>query len=155
MLTWTSNMSLTISSQTTKWALLIWDPNVTLTIFSLGRPVVWPANLGVADIYFFWLAPTLCYELNFPRTSRIRKSFLVRYSKYLQFCCLTLMIITHTLLWAQLPKLSGWSLASSCIDLICCAFICNFLLHPRLEYPNNCITTLYTDTHWEFWSGLM
>jgi len=42
------------------------------------KPVVWPANLGVVDIYFFWLAPTLCYELNFPRTSRIRKSFLVR-----------------------------------------------------------------------------
>ena len=45
----------------------------------LCRPVVWPNNLGVVDIYFFWLAPTLCYELNFPRTSRIRKSFLVRW----------------------------------------------------------------------------
>ena len=30
------------------------------------------------DIYYFWLAPTLCYELNFPRTSRIRTVFLIR-----------------------------------------------------------------------------
>ena len=37
------------------------------------KPVQWPDNLYVWDIYYFWLAPTLCYELNFPRTSRIRK----------------------------------------------------------------------------------
>ncbi len=35
--------------------------------------VVYPANLTVSDIYYFWLAPTLCYELNFPRMKRIRK----------------------------------------------------------------------------------
>jgi len=42
------------------------------------KPVQWPDNLYVWDIYYFWLAPTLCYELNFPRTSRIRKLFLLR-----------------------------------------------------------------------------
>ena len=30
------------------------------------------------DIYYFWFAPTLCYELNFPRSSRIRTTFLIR-----------------------------------------------------------------------------
>jgi len=40
--------------------------------------VHWPENLGLRDIYYFWLAPTLCYELNFPRTSRVRKLFLLR-----------------------------------------------------------------------------
>uniref|UniRef100_A0A674E0U4 O-acyltransferase n=1 Tax=Salmo trutta TaxID=8032 RepID=A0A674E0U4_SALTR len=30
------------------------------------------------DIYYFVFAPTLCYELNFPRSPRIRKSFLLR-----------------------------------------------------------------------------
>ncbi len=32
----------------------------------------------VTDIYYFILVPTLCYELNFPRSARIRKRFLLR-----------------------------------------------------------------------------
>ena len=42
------------------------------------RPTSWPHNLTLTDIYYFWFAPTLCYELNFPRTSRIRTTFLIR-----------------------------------------------------------------------------
>jgi len=38
--------------------------------------VIYPDNLTARDIYYFWLAPTLCYETNFPRTRRIRKTFL-------------------------------------------------------------------------------
>jgi diacylglycerol O-acyltransferase-1 len=40
--------------------------------------VVHPANLTVRDMAYFCLAPTLCYELNFPRTARVRKLFLLR-----------------------------------------------------------------------------
>uniref|UniRef100_A0A8C7QNS4 O-acyltransferase n=1 Tax=Oncorhynchus mykiss TaxID=8022 RepID=A0A8C7QNS4_ONCMY len=32
----------------------------------------------LTHIYYFVFAPTLCYELNFPRSPRIRKSFLLR-----------------------------------------------------------------------------
>lgn len=32
----------------------------------------------VTDIYYFIFVPTLCYELNFPRSPRIRKRFLLR-----------------------------------------------------------------------------
>ena len=39
---------------------------------------MWPQNLTLPDIYYFWAAPTLCYELNFPRTSRVRTTFLIR-----------------------------------------------------------------------------
>ena len=35
--------------------------------------VQYPGNLGLRDLYYFWLAPTLCYELNFPKMQRIRK----------------------------------------------------------------------------------
>ncbi|NXE58033.1 DGAT1 acyltransferase, partial [Casuarius casuarius] len=41
-----------------------------------GRPGLTPALL--ADLYYFVFAPTLCYELNFPRSPRIRKRFLLR-----------------------------------------------------------------------------
>lgn len=30
------------------------------------------------DMYYFVFAPTLCYELNFPRSPNIRMSFLLR-----------------------------------------------------------------------------
>jgi len=49
------------------------DPTVSGTVL-----VQYPDNLTVYDLYYFWLAPTLCYEINFPRSLRIRKTFLLR-----------------------------------------------------------------------------
>ncbi|KAL2080260.1 hypothetical protein ACEWY4_024053 [Coilia grayii] len=40
--------------------------------------VIYPGNLTHRDMYYFVFAPTLCYELNFPRSSRIRLRFLMR-----------------------------------------------------------------------------
>ncbi|XP_011137917.1 diacylglycerol O-acyltransferase 1 [Harpegnathos saltator] len=40
--------------------------------------VQYPDNLNFADLYYFIFAPTLCYELNFPRTQRTRKRFLIK-----------------------------------------------------------------------------
>lgn len=40
--------------------------------------VEYPANLSIKDMSYFMLAPTLCYELNYPRSDRIRKRFLFR-----------------------------------------------------------------------------
>ncbi|XP_071477562.1 diacylglycerol O-acyltransferase 1-like [Diadema antillarum] len=45
---------------------------------STGPPVNYPDNLNIVDIYYFMMVPTLCYELNFPRTKRMRKRFLIR-----------------------------------------------------------------------------
>lgn len=39
--------------------------------------VQYPDNLNFADLYYYILAPTLCYELNFPRTQRIRKRWVI------------------------------------------------------------------------------
>ncbi|CAI8022137.1 Diacylglycerol O-acyltransferase 1, partial [Geodia barretti] len=40
--------------------------------------VEYPDNLYLSDLLYFCWAPTLCYELNFPRNPRIRKVFLLR-----------------------------------------------------------------------------
>ncbi|CRL01570.1 CLUMA_CG014426, isoform A [Clunio marinus] len=40
--------------------------------------VKYPDNLSLKDLFYFLCAPTLCYELNFPRTTRIRKRFLIK-----------------------------------------------------------------------------
>ena len=39
---------------------------------------IYPTNLTLTNLYFFILTPTLCYELNFARSSHIRKGFLLR-----------------------------------------------------------------------------
>ncbi|XP_038078310.1 diacylglycerol O-acyltransferase 1-like [Patiria miniata] len=43
-----------------------------------SKLVKYPDNLNFKDLYYFAFAPTLCYELNFPRSPRIRKRFLLR-----------------------------------------------------------------------------
>ena len=43
--------------------------------------VSYPDNLTLPDLYYFMLVPSLCYELNFPRTARIRKTYAIC-SKY-------------------------------------------------------------------------
>ncbi|KAJ8303014.1 hypothetical protein KUTeg_019410 [Tegillarca granosa] len=43
-----------------------------------GVYVSYPDNLNYYDLYYFVFAPTLCYELNFPRSLRIRKRFLLK-----------------------------------------------------------------------------
>lgn len=43
-----------------------------------ARPLRCQPCLSIPDLYYFLFAPTLCYELNFPRSPRIRKRFLLR-----------------------------------------------------------------------------
>jgi len=38
----------------------------------------YPANLNLKNLYYFIFAPTLCYELNFPRTPGRRKRFIIK-----------------------------------------------------------------------------
>ena len=39
--------------------------------------VDYPDNLNIKDLAYFCVSPTLCYELNFPRTNRIRKRYFI------------------------------------------------------------------------------
>lgn len=45
---------------------------------SMQAQVSYPGNLSLRDMYYFVFAPTLCYELNFPRSESIRMGFLLR-----------------------------------------------------------------------------
>ncbi|ROI69409.1 Diacylglycerol O-acyltransferase 1 [Anabarilius grahami] len=58
---------------------LIIGPSVHKANGTAGyKHVTYPGNLTHRDIYYFIFVPTLCYELNFPRSPRIRKRFLLR-----------------------------------------------------------------------------
>lgn len=52
----------------------------TFMKYEEGSPplVQYPENLNPRDLIYFMLVPTLCYELNFPRSQRIRKRFVIR-----------------------------------------------------------------------------
>ncbi|XP_054748945.1 diacylglycerol O-acyltransferase 1-like [Lytechinus pictus] len=70
--------------------------------------VEYPDNLTLHDMCYFMMVPTLCYELNFPRTKRIRKRFLIRRAIELvflvQLClCLVQQWIVPTVLNALAP----------------------------------------------------
>ncbi|KAH9528268.1 Diacylglycerol O-acyltransferase 1 [Dermatophagoides farinae] len=59
--------------------------------------VQYPDNLTISDIYYFICVPTLCYELNFPRTERIRKRFL--FKRLFEVIFLTQLILALIQQW--------------------------------------------------------
>ena len=44
------------------------------TLQTLQCDFQYPDNLTICDMYYFWFSPTLCYELNFPKMDRTRKT---------------------------------------------------------------------------------
>lgn len=50
---------------------------------SRNQIVCYPNNLNLNDMYYFIFAPTLCYQLNYPRNKSIRKGFLINF--FLEF----------------------------------------------------------------------
>lgn len=52
-----------------------------------GPKVLYPDNLTFGDIFFFLAIPTLCYELKFPRTPRIRVRICEHGLLWLHFLC--------------------------------------------------------------------
>ena len=62
-----------------------------------AQPVAYPKNLTPSDLYYFIAAPTLCYELNFPRSKRIRMRFLLR--RALEFVFFTGLLVALVEQW--------------------------------------------------------
>ncbi|KAL5106293.1 Diacylglycerol O-acyltransferase 1 [Taenia crassiceps] len=54
-------------------------------------------NLTLGNLFYFMFAPTLCYELNFPRTFSIRKRFLLK--RVLELLCLSQVIVMLVQQW--------------------------------------------------------
>uniref|UniRef100_A0A2C9K594 O-acyltransferase n=1 Tax=Biomphalaria glabrata TaxID=6526 RepID=A0A2C9K594_BIOGL len=57
----------------------------------------YPDNLNVRDLAYFMFAPTLCYELNFPRSARIRKRFLAK--RVIEMVFLTWLMVALMQQW--------------------------------------------------------
>lgn len=61
--------------------------------------VTYSKNLNLQDLHYFMFAPTLCYELNFPRSSRIRKSFL--FKRFVEMLFLWQVILALIQQWLE------------------------------------------------------
>ncbi|KAF6774059.1 hypothetical protein AHF37_05705 [Paragonimus kellicotti] len=79
-------------------------PSLECNEIKLLGYVTYPNNLTLEALYYFMLAPTLCYELNFPRTLSIRTSFLLK--RLFEMVFLNQLILCLTQQWV-LPTLKN------------------------------------------------
>ncbi|VDN52087.1 unnamed protein product [Dracunculus medinensis] len=57
----------------------------------------YPNNINLKNLYYFIFAPTLCYEIRFPRSPNRRKSFMVKRSA--ELILLTIIIVALSQQW--------------------------------------------------------
>ncbi|KAA3681777.1 diacylglycerol O-acyltransferase 1 [Paragonimus westermani] len=79
-------------------------PSLECNEIKLLGYVTYPNNLTLEGLYYFMLAPTLCYELNFPRTLSIRTSFVLK--RLFEMIFLNQLILCLTQQW-MLPTLKN------------------------------------------------
>ncbi|CAI5451499.1 unnamed protein product [Caenorhabditis angaria] len=70
-----------------------WDLKDELSMHQMAA--AYPSNLKISNLYYFMIAPTLCYEFNFPRTPRIRKHFLIKRTVELIFLSFLILALVQ------------------------------------------------------------
>ncbi|XP_020793055.2 diacylglycerol O-acyltransferase 1b [Boleophthalmus pectinirostris] len=106
--------------------------------------VCYPGNLTMKDMYYFVFAPTLCYELNFPRSPKIRMSFLVR--RLVEMLFFTQLLVALTQQW-MVPIIQSSMKPLEDMDL---SRMMERLL--RLAVPNHLLWLMFF--YWFFHSSL-
>lgn len=106
--------------------------------------VCYPGNLTMKDVYYFVFAPTLCYELNFPRSPKIRMSFLLR--RLVEMLFFTQLLVALTQQW-MIPIIQSSMKPLEDMDL---SRMIERLL--RLAVPNHLLWLMFF--YWFFHSSL-
>ncbi|XP_072317131.1 diacylglycerol O-acyltransferase 1b [Eucyclogobius newberryi] len=106
--------------------------------------VCYPGNLSMKDMYYYVFAPTLCYELNFPRSPRVRKTFLVR--RLVEMLFFTQLLVALTQQW-MIPIIQSSMKPLEDMDL---SRMMERLL--RLAVPNHLMWLMFF--YWFFHSSL-
>ncbi|KAM9353105.1 diacylglycerol O-acyltransferase 1b [Symphorus nematophorus] len=108
------------------------------------QKVCYPGNLTLKDMYYFVFAPTLCYELNFPRSPTIRMSFLLR--RLFEMLFFTQLLVALTQQW-MIPIIQSSMKPLEDMDL---SRMTERLL--RLAVPNHLLWLMFF--YWFFHSSL-
>lgn len=109
-----------------------------------GSKVCYPGNLTMKDVYYFAFAPTLCYELNFPRSPKIRMGFLLR--RLVEMLFFTQLLVALTQQW-MIPIIQSSMKPLEDMDL---SRMMERLL--RLAVPNHLLWLMFF--YWFFHSSL-
>ncbi|KAM9852707.1 diacylglycerol O-acyltransferase 1-like [Aulostomus maculatus] len=110
----------------------------------INHQVCYPGNLTIKDLYYFVFAPTLCYELNFPRSPKIHMSFLLR--RLFEMLFLIQMLVGLTQQW-MIPIIQSSMKPLEDMDL---SRMTERLL--RLAVPNHLLWLIFF--YWFFHSSL-
>jgi diacylglycerol O-acyltransferase-1 len=102
---------------------------------STSQQLQYPDNLTLGNLYYFMLAPTLCYELNFPRTPSIRKAFVVK--RIVELICFSFVSVALCQQWV-IPLVKNSLAPFSQLDLKRC--IERIL---KLAIPNHLIWLMF------------
>ncbi|XP_030250895.1 diacylglycerol O-acyltransferase 1b isoform X2 [Sparus aurata] len=108
------------------------------------RKVCYPGNLTIRDMYYFVFAPTLCYELNFPRSPNIRMGFLLR--RLCEMLFFTQLLVALTQQW-MIPIIQSSMKPLEDMDL---SRMTERLL--RLAVPNHLLWLMFF--YWFFHSSM-
>jgi diacylglycerol O-acyltransferase 1 len=76
VIVWLKVCSYALTNRDLRHALLWPDANESLPELYAECP--YPRNISLSNLCYFWWAPTLVYQPVYPRTSRIRKSFVFK-----------------------------------------------------------------------------
>ncbi|XP_068179541.1 diacylglycerol O-acyltransferase 1-like [Antennarius striatus] len=106
--------------------------------------VSYPGNLTIRDMYYFVFAPTLCYELNFPRSAKIRLGFLLR--RLCEMLFFTQLLVALTQQW-MIPIIQSSMKPLEDMDL---SRMTERLL--RLAVPNHLLWLMFF--YWFFHSSM-
>lgn len=96
----------------------------------------YPDNLSAQDLAYFIGAPTLCYELNFPRTKRIRWQFVLR--RILEVILLSALVISLVQQWVS-PAVDNTIKGLSAADTFIQHLSIMITRTIKLALPNNLV----------------
>lgn len=107
-----------------------------------GRPLMYPENLTAGNLAYFMAAPTLCYQMSYPRSSRFRLRWTLWYMPAL--CLLPGMPTECACFLPGFCRVSGPVPPSShllCLPagmpMICMCFLPNFIKVWRPNHLSN------------------
>ena len=90
----------------------------------------YPNNLTTANLYYFILAPTLCYEMEYPRTEKVRPYFL--FKRLFETLFLFWLMIALIQQWLM-PHLDRAAINGAGTALKSCLSICSIKVYSKVQ----------------------
>ncbi|BDD63116.1 hypothetical protein MAP00_008056 [Monascus purpureus] len=88
LIVWLKNCSYAFTNRDLRHAML--NPSADSALPEIYASCPYPRNITLGNLVYFWMAPTLVYQPVYPRTARVRWSFVAK--RLFEVVCLTVVI---------------------------------------------------------------